>query len=72
LACGPAPEGRSRWNLRLLEDKATVELEIPVGNDAIGKTLKKRITTSQKTIPVHPVKRKRSIRSVHGRCPRRL
>ncbi|WP_320164471.1 helix-turn-helix domain-containing protein [uncultured Trichococcus sp.] len=39
MACGPAPEGRSRWTLRLLEEK--VELEIPVGKDAIGRTLKK-------------------------------
>jgi transposase len=41
MACGPAPEGRSRWTLRLLEEKAKVELEIPVGKDAIGRTLKK-------------------------------
>ena len=71
MACGPAPEGRSRWTLRLLEEK--VELEIPVGKDAIGRTLKKkRIMTSPKTILVHPVKRKRSIRSMHGRCLQRI
>ena len=41
IACSPAPDGRSRWTLRLLEEKAKVELEIPVGKDAIGRTLKK-------------------------------
>ncbi len=39
IACGPAPNGHSRWTLRLLEDKARIELEVPVGKDA----LKKRI-----------------------------
>ena len=41
IACGPAPDGRSRWTLRLLEEQAKVELAIPVGKDAIGRTLKK-------------------------------
>ena len=40
-ACGAATDGRCRWTLRLLEEKAKVELEIPVGKDAIGRTLKK-------------------------------
>jgi transposase len=41
IACGPTPEGHSRWTLRLLEDKAKVELEIPVSKDTIGRALKK-------------------------------
>lgn len=41
IACGPAPEGHTRWTLRLLEDKSKVELEVPVGKDAIGRALKK-------------------------------
>lgn len=41
IACGPAPEGHSRWTLRLLEEKAKVELEIPVSKDTIGRALKK-------------------------------
>ena len=41
IACGPAPEGHSRWTLRLLEEKCRVELEIPVSNDTIGRALKK-------------------------------
>ena len=41
LACSPAPEGHSRWTLRLLEEKARIELEVPVGREAIRQTLKK-------------------------------
>ena len=41
IACGPIPEGHTRWTLRLLEEKAKVELEVPVGKDAIGRALKK-------------------------------
>jgi len=41
LACGPVPEGHSRWTLRLLEEKSKVILEQPVKKDAIGKALKK-------------------------------
>jgi len=72
MACGPAPDDHSQRSLRLLEEQVKVELAVPVGKDAIGRALKKRIATSQKTILVRPAKRKHSIRSVHGRCPRRL
>ena len=41
MACGPAPEAHSRWTLRLLEEKARIELDIPVGREAIRQTLKK-------------------------------
>ncbi|MDR1157787.1 MAG: helix-turn-helix domain-containing protein [Oscillospiraceae bacterium] len=41
IACGPAPEGHSRWTLRLLEEKCRVELDIPVSKDTIGRALKK-------------------------------
>ena len=41
IACGPAPERHSRWTLRLLEEKAKVELEVPVSKDTIGRALKK-------------------------------
>lgn len=41
MACGPVPEGHSRWTLRLLEEKARVELAIPVGRETIRETLKK-------------------------------
>ena len=35
LACGPVPEGHSRWTLRLLEKEAKVVLDTPVSKDAI-------------------------------------
>ena len=41
MACGPVPEGHSRWTLRLLEEKARVELNVPIGKDAIRLALKK-------------------------------
>ena len=41
IACGPAPEGHSRWTLRLLEEKAKIELVVPVSKDTIGRALKK-------------------------------
>ncbi len=41
IACGPAPEGHSRWTLRLLEEKAKVELDTPISKDTIRKVLKK-------------------------------
>lgn len=50
IACGPAPEGHSRWTLRLLEEKAKVELEIPVSKDTIGRALKKTNYDLTKTI----------------------
>ena len=41
LACGPVPEGHSRWTIRLLEQEARVVLETPVGREAIRNALKK-------------------------------
>jgi transposase len=42
IACGPAPEGRARWTLRLLADKL-VELEIvdSIATETVRQTLKK-------------------------------
>ena len=44
VSCGPAPEGRARWTLRLLADKI-VELEIAssVSPETIRRTLKKTL-----------------------------
>jgi len=46
LACGPAPEGRARWTLRLLADKL-VELEVveSIDKEAVRQTLKKTISS---------------------------
>jgi hypothetical protein len=41
LACGPVPEGHSRWTVRLLEEKSKVILETPVSREAIRSALKK-------------------------------
>jgi transposase len=42
LACGPAPEGRARWTLKLLAQRM-VELEIvdSIGPECVRTTLKK-------------------------------
>ena len=41
LACGPAPEGYTRWSYSLLEEKSATILEHPVKRDAIARKLKK-------------------------------
>jgi transposase len=42
IACGPAPEGRARWTLKLLADKL-VELKVvdSIGAETVRQTLKK-------------------------------
>jgi transposase len=42
VTCGPAPEGRARWTLRLLADKL-VDLEVvdSIGRETVRQTLKK-------------------------------
>lgn len=37
IACSPAPEGHSRWTLRLLEEQAKIVLDVPVSKDTIGR-----------------------------------
>lgn len=41
LACGPAPEGHSRWTIRLLEEEMKVILDEPISRETIRRTLKK-------------------------------
>ena len=47
LSCGSPPQGRSRWSLRLLADKA-VELQYidSISHEAVGRLLKKRTKTA--------------------------
>ena len=59
LACGPAPDGHSRWTLRLLAEKSRVVLETPVGKDAIRKALKKQTSASSQRLLEYSSKRKR-------------
>ena len=58
LACGPVPEGHSRWTIRLLEEKSKIVLDTPVSREAIRRALKKQTSTSQKRLLVHPPKKK--------------
>ena len=46
IACGPVPEGHSRWTIRLLEEKSKVVLDTPVSREAIRSALKKQTSTS--------------------------
>lgn len=41
VACSPAPEGHSRWTIRLLEDEMKIILDEPISREAIRRTLKK-------------------------------
>ena len=41
MACGPVPEGHSRWTLQLLKEKGRIELDVPVGKETIRRVLKK-------------------------------
>lgn len=41
IACGPVPEGHSRWTIRLLENQAKIEFDEPISREAILRTLKK-------------------------------
>ena len=54
LACGPAPEGHSRWTLRLLEKEAKIVLDEPVSRETIRRTLKKRTSPSPQRLLVSP------------------
>lgn len=42
-ACDPAPEGHSRWTIRLLEDEIKIILDEPISREAIRRTLKNRL-----------------------------
>lgn len=58
IACRPAPEGHSRWTLRLLENEAKVVLDTPVGKNAIGRALKKiNFSLTEANTGVFPEKR---------------
>lgn len=49
IACGPVPDGHSRWTLKLLEEKSRVELETPISRETIRRTLKKTNSSLIKT-----------------------
>ncbi|HYA43379.1 MAG TPA: helix-turn-helix domain-containing protein, partial [Syntrophobacteraceae bacterium] len=68
LACSDPPEGRARWTLRLLADRA-VELDLvdTISHEAIRKLLKKRIEAASEKNVVHQP-RNAGARLAHGRC----
>lgn len=41
IACGPAPEGRAKWSLRLLEERCRMELDVPISHSTLQRVLKK-------------------------------
>lgn len=41
IACGPVPEGHSRWTIRLLEEQMKIGFDEPVSREAIRRSLKK-------------------------------
>lgn len=41
IACEPAPDGHSRWIIRLLEEQAKIEFDEPVSRESIRRSLKK-------------------------------
>lgn len=61
VACGPAPEGHSRWTIRLLENRMKMILDEPISHETIRRTLKK--TNSDLTAVNIGVSRARKIPS---------
>ena len=49
IACGPIPDGHSRWTLKLLEEKSRVELETSISRETIRRVLKKMNSSPTKT-----------------------
>ena len=68
LACSEPPKGRSRWTLRMLENKV-VELDIVerASDSTIGRVLKKLTQTAPQNAMGHPARSKWRLRSRHGR-----
>ena len=67
IACGPKPEGRTRWTLELLADRV-VKLKIveKCSPKTIERVLKKRIKTLAAEDVVHSTGIRRRIRVRHG------
>lgn len=43
IACGPTPEGRPRWTLRLLEKQVRLELDKPIERESIRLAIKNEL-----------------------------
>ena len=68
LACGPAPAGRAKWTLRLLEEKV-VELQIveSASDNTIGRTLKKHSQAPSQAAMGDRARGQRGLCRQHGR-----
>ena len=68
VACGPKPEGRTRWTLELLADRM-VALKIVEACSAktVGRVLKKRTQTLAAEDVVHSAGVRRRVRVRHGK-----
>jgi hypothetical protein len=73
LCCSPAPQGRTRWSVRLLADRFVVLEEEtgttePVSRETIRRALKKRTQAVAQAALVRATSRGRRMGSVSGRC----
>jgi hypothetical protein len=68
LACSKPPKGRTRWTLRLLENKV-VELAIVdhASDSTIGRVLKKRSQAPSPAAVGHPAEGEQRVCSRYGR-----
>jgi hypothetical protein len=69
LACSEAPDGHSRWTVRLLAEKA-VELDLApkVSHMTVQRILKRRTSASHPEVLEDSTEGKCGVRSQHGRC----
>ena len=62
IACGPVPEGHSRWTIRLLEEQAKIEFDEPVSRETIRRSLKKTgLDLTEANTGVSPIKQMRNL-----------
>lgn len=53
MACSAPPEGYAKWIIKLLTERARIELGLTAGEEAVRRRLKKRIATSPEGLLVH-------------------
>jgi hypothetical protein len=73
IACSEAPEGRSRWTLKMIAERL-VELEIvdSIAKETVRVTLKKRTQALAAAVLVYPAGKRRRVRSRDGGRVRNL
>ncbi|MDR2435000.1 MAG: helix-turn-helix domain-containing protein [Treponema sp.] len=69
LSCSEPPAGYSRWTLRLLEEKSTVELGVELSDSTIWGVLKKNAPeAAPEKMLVHTAEAKRGVCRPYGGC----